>query len=301
MKRFVAKIILLFAIILICDRVFGFCMENVVNSIDIGGQGRDNYICNTAKEDILIFGSSRAVHHYNPLILEDSLDMSCYNCGDDGNGIILSYGRLVMAKPRHMPKVIIHDVSPEFDLFANDNHKYLGWLKNRYDRKGIKEIFDVIDKTERYKMYSQMYRYNSKFLLNLFVYLTKTATDTGVNGFRPLHSDMDTMKISKKNDESKQYDFDPVKLRFINNFIEQSKGAKLIFVVSPMWYGMDTNKTLPLQDICHNQEIAFIDFSNNQKYVHNNLYFTDGTHLNATGADEFTKDLIKELRVRGIP
>ena len=42
--------------------------------------------------------------------------------------------------------------------------------------------------------------------------------------------------------------------------------------------------------------VIFIDFSNRPKYVHNNAYFIDGDHLNARGADEFTKDLIVELR-----
>lgn len=32
--------------------------------------------------------------------------------------------------------------------------------------------------------------------------------------------------------------------------------------------------------------------------VMGNKYFADGTHLNARGADEFTKDIIKELRKR---
>ena len=35
-------------------------------------------------EDILIFGSSRALHHYNPQIIEDSLGMTCYNVGSGG-------------------------------------------------------------------------------------------------------------------------------------------------------------------------------------------------------------------------
>ena len=52
--------------------------------------------------------------------------------------------------------------------------------------------------------------------------------------------------------------------------------------------------------ICKERNIPFIDFSNNPKYVHNNAYFADDGHLNARGADEFTKDLIKELREKRI-
>ena len=52
--------------------------------------------------------------------------------------------------------------------------------------------------------------------------------------------------------------------------------------------------------ICKRKNISFVDFSNNPKYVHHNEYFRDGAHLNARGADEFTRDLIVELKKRGI-
>ena len=83
MKKFIFKIIIIFTIVAIFDYFFGVVMGHVVNNINVGGQGRDNYICNVAEEDILVFGSSRAVHHYNSTILEDSLGMSCYNCGEE--------------------------------------------------------------------------------------------------------------------------------------------------------------------------------------------------------------------------
>lgn len=295
MRKFIAKIVLLFAIIAICDYVFGLGMGYVVRHINIGGQGRDNYICDVGEDDIMVFGSSRAVHHYNASMLEDSLGMTCYNCGDDNNGIILSYGRLMMAKERHQPKVIIEDVEPFFDLFKDDDHKYLGWLKAHYDRQGVSEIFDAIDPTERYKMWSQMYRYNSKFLQNLVVFFTSLSTDTGIKGFRPLHEDFDPMRIDKNYDRTK-YEFDPLKLEFVNKMIDLSEGSKLYFIVSPMWYGMDSAWVAPVRDICRQRNVPFLDFSNDPKYVHNNQLFKDGIHLNAKGADEFTRDLIRELR-----
>lgn len=299
MKKFITKIILLFAIIAIIDCVTGAVMNYVVNHIQVGGQGRDNYICCRSEEDILIFGSSRAVHHYNATMIEDSTGLSCYNCGEDGNGIILSYGRLIMAKERHQPKIIIQDVAAPFDLLKNDNHKYLGWLKARYNRNGISKIFDDIDRTERYKMFCQSYRYNSKFLQNLFVYFTSISSDTGKKGFRPINNSFDPMKI-RKNTKPEVYEFDSLKVNYIHKFIDLSKGSKLVFVVSPIWNGMDTAKLQPLIDICKSQNILLLDYSNDPKYVHSDIYFHNGTHLNARGADEFTSDLIKALRKESI-
>ena len=67
-------------------------------------------------------------------------------------------------KEHHKPKVIIYDITSAFDLHVGeDNHKYLGWLKESYERANVREIFAAVDKTEKVKMLSQMYRYNSKF------------------------------------------------------------------------------------------------------------------------------------------
>ncbi len=298
MKQFVIKLSFLSIIIIICDVVIGKTMDYVVKNITVGGRGRDNYICDKSVDDILIFGSSRAVHHYNSTMIEDSLGMSCYNCGDDGNGIILSYGRLLMIEDRHKPLIIIYDVNPSFDIEQNDNSKYLGWLKARYERKGIAQIFKDVDKTEQYKMMSNMYRHNSTFFQNLITFLTSISNDTGDKGFRPIDGEFDKMKIDANFDINSDSieNLDSLKIGYIKQFIEASKDAKLFFVVSPIWYGMNTQKTNSVKQLCKEMNIPFIDFSNNYKYVHNSNYFSDGVHLNRIGADEFTKDLISKIK-----
>ena len=295
MKKFIKNILLLLLIIFVIDRIIGSIMQIVINNIEIGGMGRDNYICNKTNEDVFIFGSSRAVHHYNSSIIEDSLRMTCYNCGDDGNGVFLNFGRLLMCKERKLPKVIIFDFVPNFDIKQNDNHKYLGWLKARYNRTGISTIFTDIDEKEKYKMLSYMYRYNTRFLQNILVFLTGKSSDTGIKGYRPLHGQLDSLKINK-NHVDKPLVIDSLKFAYINKFIVEAKDSKLFFVYSPRWYGADTINVKPLMELCKKENIPFIDFTTNPKYYHNDIFFKDGAHLNSHGADEFTKDLINILK-----
>ena len=293
---------MLFAVILcICDFLVGWSMEYITDHIEVGGQGRDNYICNKTEDNLLIFGSSRAVHHYNASIFADSLELSSYNCGEDGNGIILGYGRLLMVKERHQPKVIIYDVNPTYDIEKNDNSQYLGYLRARYHRKGISLIFDDVDKNERYKMMCQMYRYNSKFLQTIFTFLTGKAHDDGIKGFRPLKGVMDKMKIrgaygNNTNKKPQVATRCPLKERYISNFISLCKGSKTFFVVSPSWYGITNENKDYIKEMCNKNNVVFIDFSNDPKYVHQDVYFKDGSHLNEKGADEFTKDLIQIIK-----
>ena len=51
-----------------------------------------------------------------------------------------------------------------------------------------------------------------------------------------------------------------------------------------------------IKEMCNKNNVVFIDFSNDPKYVHQDDYFKDGSHLNEKGADEFTKDLIQIIK-----
>lgn len=295
MKKFLIKLSVFLIIIILADIILGQGLRIIVNGIKVGGQGRDNYIANEAKEDVLVFGSSRAVHHYNTQMIGDSLGLTAYNCGEDGSGIIFNYGRLAMIKERHHPQVIIYDVIADFDLFKNANHKYIGGLKAHYEKEVVRDIISSVDKTEKYKMLSKLYRYNSVFLQNIFVYFTGKSHSDGIKGFRPLVGELNKMKIKETPVRVGEYEYDDLKIDYLNRFIELAGDAKLFFVISPVWSGIDTEQVAPIRKICEMRGVPFLDFSNDKKYVHNDIYFVDGMHLNSIGADEFTRDVINAI------
>ena len=296
MKKFIFKTLLFFTIIAIVDVLSGLFFAYLIEHTKGGKTWRNNFICNGVKDDILIFGSSRAVFHYNSVAISDSLKLSCYNCGQEGGGIIVNEPRYQMILQRYRPKVLIYDITPGFDLLIKeDNHKYLGWLKAYYDRTGISEVFKSIDDTEKYKMLSRMYRYNSNCIQIISDYI-HPARSVDVNRFNPIRTEFDTTKIKKVPFVPIIPVVDSLKISYIKKMIEESTATSIIFVMSPWWNRIDTIRYQSIRDICKERNIPFIDFSNNPKYVHNNAYFADGDHLNARGADEFTKDLIKKLR-----
>lgn len=298
MRKFLVKILIFFAIIAIVDYCSGTLFSFFLGHAKGGDSGRSNYICDKVNEDVLVFGSSRAIHHYNPVIISDSLGLSCYNCGETGNGVILNYGRYQLICQRYSPKILIYDVIPTFDyLVGVDNHQYLGKLRPYYDRRGIPEIFNSVDNKEKYKMRSCMYRYNSRFVQILSDYIHPMQS-VGIRGFRPLKDEMDTMKIGRKERFSLDLVCDSLKLNYLKKMIELSGHTKIIFTVSPYWNGLDTAFLSPIKEICQDYQIPIIDFSNSEKYVHHNEFFNDGVHLNARGADEFTRDLVIEIKKR---
>ena len=98
MKRFLIKVSVFLIGLVMFDFMVGMCCRYLVNHAKGGDTGLNNYICHKMTEEFLIFGSSRGMHHYDPSIITDSLNMSCWNCAKDGNGIILMYGRYHMLR-----------------------------------------------------------------------------------------------------------------------------------------------------------------------------------------------------------
>ena len=100
MKRFLLRLVLLLALVAGLDALCGFLYQRLTKSAKEGDTASNEYIANKVTAPVLIFGSSRAIHHYDPRIFKDSLEVDCYNCGQNVMGIVLYYGRYKMITQR---------------------------------------------------------------------------------------------------------------------------------------------------------------------------------------------------------
>lgn len=264
-----------------------------------GDYGRSNYICNQTHQDVLIFGSSRAIHHYDPDVFGEHLGMTCYNCGEDGMGIILSYGRYRMISKRYNPKLIIYDIESGFDILKGDNTKYLGYLMPFYNREGIDSIFFNVDANERFKMRSSLYRYNSKFLNIIAQYLSKSSVTARIYKFSPLQSSMVHEPMEKR--ETTSCEYDKIKLYYLTKFITDCRknGTDIIFTVSP-WYKASPNVSIfaPVYALCKKYHIQIFNHFCDGRFVHDKQLFHDEAHLNQKGAELFSKMLAEEISLK---
>lgn len=300
MKKFIFKLLLFGVLLIGVDISTGHIFNMLRDRAPYGNFGRNNYINNQTKDDILIFGSSRAIHHYVPQIIEDSLGMSCYNCGMDGNGILLFYGNFKMITERYSPKVIIYELTEGFDLKENDNSTYLGWIRAFYDRKGISEIFKDVDENEKVKMTSNLYRWNFKFIqlmtdnVHQFVRTEK--------GYKPLEGVIDYTPGKDNNkllDDSKNdYFIDPVKKKYMEKLIKEckEKDIKLILCQSPYYNTQTDYMPKEFIDLCEKYKVAILNHKADQRFVTNRQYFKDSSHMNRTGAEKYTRMLIPEIK-----
>lgn len=294
MKRFILKVILFFALLFCVDIAIGTLLNFISINAKSGGNKKNNYIAYNMNEELLIMGSSRAAHHYKPDILTDSLNMTCFNCGRDGNGIILMYGRYKLLQKRYTPKVIIYDIAQSFDVVKNDNIKYLADLKKFFYNTEVKNIFQNISKTESIKMLSDMYKNNSTIINTIGNYIV--ADNTANDGYLPMYKKMEIIP-ERKIKVAKKIEIDEIKLYYMEKLIEECKGkTKLLFVVSPYFFQEnDTSVYAPIKELCAKHNVPFIEYDKSI-FNENKDLFSDSSHLNDKGATIYSQIIANAIK-----
>jgi hypothetical protein len=288
--NFFIKILLFVMICIVLDRVIGGICDYLLEHVKGGFGAKNNYVMHHTSEDLLIFGSSRANHHYVPSILKDSLGVSVYNCGHDGTGIIYEYGILKAITARYYPKYIIMDVFSSFDILkSGDNARFLDDLKPYYDIRGISSLIHDLDPNARTKFFSRSFQYNSKIMSLIKDNIDGTRIDFD-NGYVPLYGEINYEK--KEIISENRIEVDSVKLYYFKKFLDECNGRiKVIAVISP-WYGASNSGNFEsIKQICRKKNVPVLDFYADSFFVMNQNLFADPSHLNAQGAELYTQKI----------
>lgn len=296
MKKFLLKVLLFLALVVLMDFAWGGVFSWLRSHAKGGSTANCEYIANRCEDDIIILGSSRATHHYVPQIIEDSLGLSCYNCGEEGNGIVLAYGRFKMLINRYKPKLIIYEITPGYDYGTKEpNTKYLGYLRPYYGKNGIKPIFaDFDDKFSFLKMQSKMYQNTGKLLPDL---VDNMVFRDNKRGYSPLQGKIN-VNSNKLSVEESNNDIDSLKLSYVEKLIvdAQTNNIPIVFIISPRYGGdNDASSYYPEIELCEKYGIAYYNFRNYLPIAANADYFQDGGHMNNEGAIVYTQMVIKEV------
>lgn len=298
--HFCKKIAFLALIILLLDICIGKVLQFFYLKMKTGQSARITYSVTKATEEIIIFGSSRANHNYVPSIFEDSLQLSTYNCGIDGQEILFHYALLQSFKNRKTPQVVILDLN--FDDFEKNTISYdrlyvlLPYYKmNDY----IQPVVNLRSPFEKIKCESSLYRLNS-FILPILVNNIVKRKEESSKGYLPLFKELDT-NIIKPKDIAPPV-LDTTKVRIFNNFIKECKkqNCKLFVFVSPIYKPKHlTSNTISIADsICKLENIPFTNYSNLKPFNNNINYFQDYLHLNHNGAQIYTRLIASEIKKR---
>ena len=305
MRKFLLKIGLFFTLVALIDVACGFAFNVLTKNAKYGETSKNYYIANVSEDDVIVLGSSHAIRHYVPSIIQDSLGLTCYNCGEPGCGIIPAYARYKMIAERHKPKLVIYEITPEYDyLVADDYSKYLGRVKQYANKKPVAEMYHTFgDDLDHLRLLSNMYRNNSCLIQNVMDIVVPT---DDYRGYGPLYGILTEEAISMNSQTQVEKDvkgntIDSLKLSFVERLFEevQKDNVKLMCVISPVFSATPqelNDKYTPAIELCRKYGLPFVD----NRYVNgisdNMGLFQDMGHLNDNSARKYTSSLVTAIK-----
>jgi hypothetical protein len=253
----------------------------------------------TTKADLLIFGSSRANHHYQPDVFEKQLNLSYYNVGRDGNSIFYDYAILKSILKRYSPKLIILDFKAQEFIKRKENYDRLSFLLPYYrTHPEIRSIIKLKGPYEKLKLLSSIYPYNSSmFTIAVGNAKFNVKRTMDIKGYIPLTKVWNgSIQIDSS---SYKYDIDSTEVKVYESFIQDCIHSKiqLYIVCSPYFikYG-HTDYSLAIgQEIAKKNNLMFFDYSQDSLFMNNSELFSDASHLNDNGARIFSGMLVDTI------
>ena len=298
-KRFIFRFTLIVFIIFMCDQVIGHFLHFLYFNQQSGELYRTTYAVNTTKAEILIFGSSRANHHYVSDIIQDSLHSTVFNTGRDGNFTLFNFALFKAITLRYQPKMIIMDINPdELGYDANSYERLSSLLPYYHDHQEIRTVVNLKNPFEKVKLISSIYPFNSLLLTIIIGNLDYNKNrNPDFKGYVPIFMKMKTERIGTAHPDFSKTDDN--KINALNQIITtcNQKNIKLIFVQSPVFQiTTESHHDAVLSELCSHHGVMYFNLSNQKLFLNNPLYFADINHLNDDGARVFTNLLIQRIK-----
>ncbi len=293
MNRSSVKYIILFlGLLFIVDFFYGKFLNRNFSKMNFGDFGEINRGLES-NEEIFIIGSSRARHHYNPEILSQALNLSCYNAGIGGHGLFLNYAMLNARIKIKAPKLVILDLSPNVIVDKESYSKLNSLLPYYKKHESFKEIIELNPDFSRLEMISRMYIYNSTLYDLTRGYFLKSRDYN--SGYAPLSGEINLENFAPFYLEDEVIDYN--KTLVIDKIIKLCKAnnIKLIAVISPTYKKFDKGNRVVniIKDVFDNNNVEFYDYSG----LHlESKYYVDQLHLNEFGANIFTNVLVENFK-----
>ncbi|MBF8964688.1 hypothetical protein I0P70_15670 [Pontibacter sp. FD36] len=303
LNKFLKKLALMLSLVFATDFGIGNLLEHFYFRMGPSApEYNTTYALNKAEEDILVFGSSRAQHHYDPTPFEENLNKTFYNTGQDGQGILYSYVVLKSILQRSQkPRIILLDLNPnEFHAHQDDYDRLSELLPYYHSNKAVKEVVDLKSNFEYLKAQSYLYRYNS-LPLTIIMHNLSLEEDNTEKGFEPIPDQVWTEELQTYTEEEQ---IDSTEVRLFKNFLEaaQKANCEVYVIISPSYrkYSQETLSIQLAEEICEDLGVNMLDYNQDAHFLKNRSLFVDPTHLNEDGAEIYSKIIASKLTAANI-
>lgn len=294
-KTLIVKSIKFLLCLIFLDVVIGNLAGFLFYSQQSGKYERITTSMEEATGDLLIFGSSHANRNYVPETFEETLNLSCYNAGVQGQKILFHSTLQEIMLNRFSPKVILLTLDPNWLYHSQKTYDLLADLHPYYwkYKQSINPVIALKSKYEPWKMFSNAYRYNST-IVHIIKYFFIPQED--YKGYRPLYG---TALLPEVNPEDiplvkKEEALDSNFIKALTQFTERaiSKDIKVVFAISPRYNRVDYSQNesfIKIKSIAKQYKIPFYDYLFHDAFLNQPDLFYDAIHLNHKGALKYSK------------
>lgn len=250
---------------------------------------------NSEQSDVLILGASRASRHYNCQLIIDSLGVTCFNAGHDGQPIYNQYLNLLRSLENGPVRTVLLDLSSA-QLCSK-------WITERteplvpyyWTDDNVRAVIDhVSDRAVPPSVLycSSMVQFNSQ--LHQFLQYFGSKTESNIHGYAPLP--YTGAEFSFKPTAVTDLDIDPRGEDYLRRMAQicSDRNVDFYVVVSPSLDDLSLF-TDYLRRFCAEHHIAMLDYSSDARYRSDLRLWKDGAHMNSRGADLFTAELLPLL------
>ena len=298
-NKYLLKVLILLIIVYCLDFTIGFCLRKYYFSQT---QGEYSVLTRTIenpkkqKYDLLVFGSSKAKRHYNPAIISDSLNITCYNAGNDGMGILYSNALFDLIIEKYNPEFVLLDVINDELDYASFSYDQLGVFNPYVDKYPILwETLKLRSPFEKIKHISKIYPFNSMADKIIKGNMGENS-EIDIDGFSP---EFGIWKESLKEIKFEEKQLDTNKLVAFESFLTKCKNRniKIAVIFSPEYHHIlnNSNSIGYIMEKCQELDVDFISYKNDE-YFSNNELFRDQRHMNEQGAIFFSTKLSSMIK-----
>jgi len=285
-----------------------------IRRIHIGDFGVLNAIANgMINTEMLICGSSRGYVHYNPVILEKTTEISCYNISANGSdlGVQLPILKWYLEKNR-TPRFLVQNIdvfTEEIDPVIYEPFKFLPYLNNNSLFQGLSRI-DKRWWLHKYIPCSNLIYFGKDFQSNLIKELYQSLykkKDYLIRGYFPRKNskfnDTYASDFLRRHAAGFHYSLSQAYKEYLGELINicRNHHIQLVLVICPEYakfMALQTNRKEIIDyyvRLSQDNGLWFFDFSHSE-VCHNREYFYNFTHMNSEGADKFSRELASELK-----
>lgn len=299
MKKLIIWILSVILLVVAADILFGLGVKFYIRNYSLKGDYRSaEHLIKDSVDELVVLGSSVALNSINTKTLSDSLNISAFNGGSNGQNLPFYLTMLEVISNKPGLKTII--------LGMSENSLYSTGLGGRYNflipyygngYKGIDQRLESRSTLDRYLLKSSLYRYNTIWF-RILLYTFVEPGIQGENGF--IAKDLPSVfpQKMKYNDTStdsvtaeRADEFD----RFVD--ICKQHNIRLIVCIPPRF---EESSISPGEIFLKNRadkndfELWF-DATDTPLSADSSLFY-DSVHLNYVGAKQYTDTVIARLK-----